>query len=40
MILVAEEATYPRILNKASELDDFEYAGLVLSDRDANRGNN
>lgn len=34
MILVAEEATVPRILEKASDLDGFEYAGIVLSNRD------
>lgn len=35
MILVAEEKDAPRILHKASTLDNFEYAGLVLSNRDA-----
>ena len=34
MILVADEQTVPRILKRASELDDFQYAGLVLSNRD------
>ena len=35
MILVAEENSIEKILDKASELDGFEYAGIVLSDRDA-----
>ncbi len=35
MILVAEEQDIPKILHKASKLDNFEYAGLVLSNRDA-----
>ena len=35
MILVAEENSVSKILKKADELDGFEYAGLVLSDRDA-----
>lgn len=35
MILVAEEKDAPRILHRASSLDNFEYAGLVLSNRDA-----
>ena len=34
MILVAEENTVPRILERASDLDGFEYAGIVFSDRD------
>lgn len=34
MILVAEENSVKKILDKASELDGFEYAGIVLSDRD------
>ncbi len=34
MILVAEENTVPRILERSSELDGFEYAGIVLSNRD------
>lgn len=34
MILVAEENTVPRIIKKASEFDDFQYAGVVLSNRD------
>ena len=34
MILVADEETVPRILDKASDLDDFDYAGIVLSNRD------
>ena len=34
MILVAEENAVSRILEKASDLDGFEYAGIVLSDRD------
>ncbi len=35
MILVAEENSIAKILDKASELDGFEYAGIILSDRDA-----
>lgn len=35
MILVAEENTVPRVLKRSSELDGFQYVGLVLSDRDA-----
>ena len=35
MILVAEEAAVGDILKRASELDSFEYTGLVLSDRQA-----
>ena len=34
MILVAEEESVFKILSKASDLDGFEYAGIVLSDRD------
>lgn len=34
MILVAEENSVSKILQKASELDGFEYAGIVLSNRD------
>ena len=34
MILVAEEGSVQRIIDKAKEWDDFEYAGLVLSNRD------
>lgn len=34
MILVAEENSVSKILEKASDLDGFEYAGIVLSDRD------
>ena len=34
MILVAEEQSVSKILNKASDLDGFDYAGIVLSDRD------
>lgn len=34
MILVADEETVPRILEKASDLDGFDYAGIVLSNRD------
>lgn len=34
MILVAEENSISKILEKASDLDGFEYAGIVLSDRD------
>ena len=34
MILVADEETVPRILDRASDLDDFEYAGIILSNRD------
>lgn len=34
MILVADENTVPRILDRASDLDDFEYAGIVFSNRD------
>ena len=35
MILVAEEKTVPEILEKASDLDGFDYAGIILSNRDA-----
>ena len=35
MILVADEAQVPEILQKASEMDGFSYAGIVLSNRDA-----
>ena len=35
MILVADEASIPKILKKADELDGFDYAGIVLSNRDA-----
>ena len=34
MILVADEKTVPRILEKANDLDDFNYAGIILSNRD------
>lgn len=34
MILVAEENSVAKILDKVSDLDDFEYAGIVLSNRD------
>lgn len=34
MILVANEDTIPQILDKASDLDGFDYAGIVLSNRD------
>lgn len=34
MILVAEENSVPKIIEKASELDGFDYAGIILSDRD------
>lgn len=34
MILVADEDTVPRILDRANDLDDFNYAGIVLSNRD------
>ena len=34
MILVAEENSVSKILDKISDLDGFEYAGIVLSDRD------
>ena len=34
MILVAEENSVSKILEKASDLDGFAYAGIVLSDRD------
>ena len=34
MILVAEENSVSRILERASDLDGFDYAGIVLSDRD------
>lgn len=34
MILVAEENSVPKILEKASDLDGFDYAGIILSDRD------
>ncbi len=35
MILVAEEDSVSKILDKASDLDGFEYAGIVLSNRNA-----
>ncbi len=35
MILVAEESSVSKVLKKSSELDDFQYTGLVLSDRPA-----
>ncbi len=35
MILVADERSVQKILRRASEFDGFEYAGLVLSNRDA-----
>lgn len=34
MILVAEESTIPKVLKHATSLDDFQYVGLVLSNRD------
>ena len=34
MILVAKEVAVPGVLAKASDLDGFEYAGVVYSDRD------
>ena len=34
MILVAESSSVEKILEKASDLDGFDYAGIVLSDRD------
>lgn len=34
MILVADESAVRRILDRASDLDGFEYAGIVLSNRD------
>lgn len=34
MILVAEENSVPKIIEKASELDGFDYAGIIFSDRD------
>ena len=34
MILVAEEESVPKIVEKAKKWNDVEYAGLVLSDRD------
>ena len=34
MILVADESAVSRILDRASELDGFDYAGIVLSNRD------
>ena len=34
MILVAEQRAVDRVLEKASELDGFEYVGIILSDRD------
>lgn len=34
MILVAEENSVAKILEKANDLDGFEYAGIILSDRD------
>ena len=34
MILVAEESSVRNVLKKASELDGFDYAGIVFSDRD------
>ena len=34
MILVAEENSVSNILEKASDLDGFDYAGIILSDRD------
>ncbi len=34
MILVAEENSVGKILEKASALDGFEYAGIIFSDRD------
>ena len=34
MILVAEEDTVSKILDRASDLDDFEYTGIIFSNRD------
>lgn len=34
MILVAEEKSVLKIIEKASDLDGFDYAGIILSDRD------
>ena len=34
MILVANESAVPRILDRVSDLDDFDYTGIVLSNRD------
>ena len=34
MILVAEENSVPKIIEKASELDGFDYAGIIFSNRD------
>ncbi len=34
MILVAEEDSVSKVLDKASDLDGFKYAGIVLSNRD------
>ncbi len=35
MILVADEACVEKIISKADEIDGFDYAGLVLTNRDA-----
>lgn len=35
MVLVADESAVRQVLKKATELDGFEYAGIVLSNRDA-----
>lgn len=35
MILVADEYQVPEILSKAKDIDDFEYKGIVLTNRDA-----
>lgn len=35
MILVADESSVEKVLKKATELDGFEYVGLVLSNRNA-----
>ena len=35
MILVAEESSVSKVLKRSSELDGFQYTGLVLSDRPA-----
>ena len=35
MILVAETNSVEKVLEKASELDGFDYAGIILSDRDS-----
>lgn len=35
MILITDESAVERVLEKANELDGFEYVGIVLSNRDA-----